>query len=216
MINSAAVFDFNGTLFWDSEYQESSWIKYLTLHNIQLTADEINIYIHGRNAKDTFEYLFKKEFTQEQVNELVEQKEVLYRKECLRHEMKLAPGATELLQYLKDNNVPTAIATASGKTNVEFFIKHFSLLDYFDYENIIYDDGNINGKPYPDLFLKAMQRLSAEPEYVTIFEDSVSGIEAAKRSKAKNIVWINSKNPDEDKRIIYINDFRSFDKTLFL
>ncbi len=214
MSNSAVVFDFNGTLFWDSEYQESSWMAYLKLHNIQLSTEEISLYIHGRNAKDTFEYFFRKEFTSVQIEELLEEKEILYRKECLKNRMEFAPGALEFIEYLVKNNIPIAIATASGRTNVDFFIEQFNLLEYFKYENIIYNDGRIKGKPYPDLFLKAINRLSIDPKYVTIFEDSISGIEAAKRSKVKNVVWVNSNRPKEDKNIIYIGDFNCFDKSV--
>lgn len=76
MRESAVIFDFNGTLFWDSKFQELSWLEYLEKHNIDLSQEEINLYIHGRNAKDTFEYIFKKEFSREEIMQLVEEKEI--------------------------------------------------------------------------------------------------------------------------------------------
>lgn len=214
MAHSAVLFDFNGTLFWDSEYQENSWIEYLDIHQISLTREEIDTYIHGRNAKDTFEYIFKREFSREEIHQLVEEKEVLYRKECLKNGMELAPGALDFFRYLKERGMPMAIATASGRTNVRFFIEQFDLLEYFREEHIIYDDGFVRGKPHPDLFLKAIDALSVRPEGVTIFEDSVSGIEAAKRSNVKNVVLIDPFGRNNDSTVIGTADFRSFDRNL--
>jgi HAD superfamily hydrolase (TIGR01509 family) len=214
MTKSAVIFDFNGTLFWDSDYQEKSWLKYLAYHDITLTKEEINFYIHGRNGKDTFELIFQKEFTKEEIDQLVEEKEKLYRQECLQNPMDLAPGALDLIKYLHGEKIPIAIATASGKANVEFFIEHFALLKYFKRENIIYDDGTVKGKPHPDIFLKAIKKLSASPGNVTIFEDSVSGIEAAKRCYVKNVVLINSNIQNDDKGVVSIANFSEFDRGL--
>jgi beta-phosphoglucomutase-like phosphatase (HAD superfamily) len=55
MKNGGVIFDFNGTLFWDSEYQEISWDKYLETHNIYLTMAQKKEYIYGRNGKNTLE-----------------------------------------------------------------------------------------------------------------------------------------------------------------
>ena len=132
MKKGGVIFDFNGTLFWDSEYQESSWDEYLKTHDIKLTKSQKKEYIHGRNGKDTFEILFNRKLNDLEVHQLVEEKEILYREECLKHKMELAPGAKSLLEYLKNKEIPMAIATASGKTNIDFFIEKFNLLAYFE------------------------------------------------------------------------------------
>jgi HAD superfamily hydrolase (TIGR01509 family) len=213
----AVVFDFNGTLYWDSHHQEDSWDEYLLAHNIVLSEQEKNLHIHGRNGKDSFEYIFKTSFSAEEIKGLVEEKEVYYRKACLREEMKLAPGAIELLSFLKKNKIPMAIATASGKTNVDFFIEKFSLLDFFHPKTIIYDNGKILGKPNPDLFLKAMDSLSVAPRQTIIFEDSISGILAAERSGVGKVVVVNSTGKISQKNNHQvIKSFYEFDSKLFL
>jgi len=121
-----------------------------------------------------------------------EGKEIIYRNECLKHKMQLAPGAVELLSYLKAYSIPMAIATASGKSNVDFFINKLNLLDYFAEEYIIHNDGNIKGKPHPDIFEKAIDKLGVNYNDSTIFEDSFSGIQAAINCKVANIIIVNS------------------------
>jgi HAD superfamily hydrolase (TIGR01509 family) len=215
MEKGGVIFDFNGTLFWDSDYQETSWDKYLEAHNIYLTMDQKKEYIHGRNGKDTLEILFKRKLSDWEVQEYTEEKELIYRNECLKHEMKLAPGAKKLLEYLKAQEIPMAIATASGKTNVDFFIDRFSLLDYFSEEHIIYNDGKIKGKPHPDIFEKAIHKLGVGKEESIIFEDSFSGIQAAINCNVGKVIIVNSTKEDYSEfEFPIIEHFDEFDKNL--
>lgn len=215
MKNRGVIFDFNGTLFWDSEYQEISWDKYLETHNISLTTAQKKEYIHGRNGKDTLEFLFKRKLNDLEVEQYTEDKELIYRNECLKHEMKLAPGAIKLLDYLKAQQIPIAIATASGKTNVDFFIEKLDLLDYFAEEHIIFNDGKIKGKPHPDIFEKAICKLGIKNSKSIIFEDSFSGIQAAINCKVANVIIVNStKENYSEFKFPIIEHFDEFDRNL--
>lgn len=215
MKRGGVIFDFNGTLFWDSEYQEISWDKYLERHNINLTEAQKREYIHGRNGKDTLEYLFKRKLSDFEVQEYTEEKEILYREECLKHKMELAPGAKKLLDYLKGMEIPMAIATASGKTNVDFFIDKFNLLDYFSEEHIIYNDGTTKGKPHPDLFEKAIKSLGVNKAETIIFEDSFSGIQAAINSNVASVIIVNSTKEDYSQfELPVIEHFDEFDRNI--
>lgn len=195
-IYHGAVFDFNGTLFWDSEWQESSWDAWLESRGMRLTAAEKHEHIHGRNGRHTFEYVFRRPLSDAEVAHFTEEKEALYRAECLRHEMVLAPGAAEFLDRLKSRGIPMAIATASGKANVDFFIGNLGLAEWFSPERIVFDDGSHRGKPHPDLFLAAMRRLSLAPADCVVFEDSASGIAAAENAGAGRVVIVNSTGGD--------------------
>jgi len=215
MKRGGVIFDFNGTLFWDSEYQETSWDKYLETHNISLTEAQKKEYVHGRNGKDTFEYLFKRKLSNSEVQKYTEEKEIIYRAECLEHKMELAPGAIRLFEYLKSLNIPMAIATAAGKSNVDFFIDKFDLLDYFTQEHIIYNDGTTKGKPHPDLFEKAIESLGVNKDQSIIFEDSFSGIQAAINCKVASVIIVNStKGNYAEFELPVIEHFDDFDRNL--
>jgi HAD superfamily hydrolase (TIGR01509 family) len=215
MKNGGVIFDFNGTLFWDSEYMEASWDKYLEIHHIFLTKAQKRAYIHGRNGKDTLEYIFKRELSELEVEVYTEEKELMYRNECLKHEMKLAPGATELLDYLNERNIPISIATAAGRSNVDFFIEKFNLLDFFAEEYIIYNDGKIRGKPHPDIFELAIRKLGVKRSESIIFEDSLAGIQAAIKCKVANVIIVNSTNDNyTDFNLPVIKHFDDFDRNL--
>lgn len=72
----------------------------------------------------------------------VEQKEQIYRALCLEDDVNfhLAPGVHELLDFITEHHIPTTIATASGRTNLDFFIRQFRLDRWFKPERIVYDD----------------------------------------------------------------------------
>ncbi len=215
MKKGGVIFDFNGTLFWDSEYQESSWDEYLSKYKINLSEKQKKEYIHGRNGKDTFEIIFNRKFTSEEIHNLEEEKEIIYRSECLKHEMQLAPGAESLINYLKKQGIPIAIATAAGKSNVDFFIDKFNLLKYFKEEHIIYNDGSIRGKPNPDLFELAIDKLKVSKEKTIIFEDSFSGIQAALNANVKEVIIVNSTGEKyKEFNLPVINHFDEFDREL--
>lgn len=214
MKNGGVIFDFNGTLFWDSQYHEISWDKYLETYNISLTMAQKKD-MHGRNAKDTLEFLFKRELSDLEVEQYTEEKEIIYRNECLKQEMKLAPGAVKLIDYLKAQEIPIAIATASGKKNVDFFIDKLRLLDYFAEEHIIFNNGTIKGKPSPDIFQKAISQLGVKNSKSIIFEDSFSGIQAAINCKVANVIIVNSTNDNYSKfNLPTIEHFDEFDRNL--
>ncbi|WP_321348890.1 HAD family phosphatase [uncultured Draconibacterium sp.] len=213
---TGVVFDFNGTLFWDTHLQNESWDRFLEKYGFSFSEEEKKKYIHGINAKDTFEYLFKRELDDSEVYRLTEEKEVIYRSMCLEHGMQLAPGAEQLIRFLMSSGVALGIATASAKNNVDFFIQHFNLLSYFTLGHIIYNDGTMRGKPHPDLFNKAISALGTKPEETLIFEDSHAGIEAALRSGAAEVIIVNSANADYNGLPCrQITDFGEVDRTLF-
>ena len=187
------IFDFNGTLFWDSEIQENAWKTFGTkLSGRNITDEEFNTYFHGRTNKDTLEYLTERVLTDKEVNELAQQKESIYRDLCKSdlNKFKLAPGVERYLDYLKENNIPFTIATASEINNANFFIKEFQLDKWFDISKIVYDDGTFRGKPEPDIYLKASEALNIQPDNCIVFEDASSGIKSAKSAGVKEIIAV--------------------------
>ncbi len=86
------------------------------------------------------------------------------------------------------------IATAAGKTNVEYFIRKFDLLAYFARRAHRLQRRNNSRKARSRSFLEAMRRLGTEDRNTTVFEDSYAGIQAAQNAHAGNIIIVNSNN----------------------
>jgi len=176
------IFDFNGTLYWDSQLHYDAWREFSKiLRGYEFTDEEMRSKMFGHTNEDIIEYAIGKKPSKEMVEKYGKEKEALYRKRCKLkpEEFKLAPGAVELLDYLKLNNIPRTIATMSEWDNVEFYIKEFNLEKWFDIDKIVYSDGTIPGKPAPDIFLIAAKKLNLEPSNCLVIEDAIAGIKSA-------------------------------------
>ena len=97
-----------------------------------------------------------------------------------RNEVPLKHGAFEFLQYCKDNEIRTGIATSNGREMVDAVIESLNIGEYLQ---VVTTACEVNaGKPEPDIYLEVARRLSVEPEKCLVFEDIPAGILAGKRA----------------------------------
>lgn len=211
------IFDFNGTLFFDTHIHNEAWDIFLERHALKMTHDEKNQKIHGKNNPQIFSSLFPDQLTDGDVEKLSVEKETIYQSLCLEHKMELASGAEDLMQFLLDKNIPFTIATASDLYNLQFYFKHLGLGRYFDLDRIVYNDGTISSKPNPQVFLKAMKHLNIKAHETLIFEDSAAGILAAKNSGAKEVIVVKSTSDDpHTQEHQVIQSFTEVDRSIFV
>lgn len=212
------IFDFNGTMMFDGEIQNEAWKTYLEekIHR-PILEEEFQQYVHGKNIIDTFKYFLNMECSAQEALKIGEEKEEIYRQMCLKSpDFKLAPGLIDFLDYLKEKGVPRNIATASAFPNTKFFFDQLHLDEWFDLNKVSYNDGVILGKPHPDIFLLAAKNIGVDIQNCVIFEDSYSGVEAAKRANAKKIVVINSMHNafESSENMLILDDFRDVEKLI--
>lgn len=190
----AVIFDFNGTMFFDEDKHVSAWATFAKdRFNRTITDEEFKTHINGFNNKSILEFLLNKSLSEEEVELLSKEKELIYQKLCESDEknLHLVSGLEGFLDDLVKNKITIGIATASRKPNVEWYISTFHLLKWFKKDNIIYDDGTIErGKPDPMIYLKALKKLDVMPSDTIIFEDSSSGIQSACGSHPHSIIAI--------------------------
>ena len=187
------IFDFNGTLFFDSHMHYEAWKIYSKkLRGYEFSDDEMRKYMFGRTNADIIEYAIGKKPEKELVEKLAKEKEAMYRQMCKRDKehLKLAPGAEDFLDFLKEKNIPRTIATMSEWDNVDFYIKEFKLEKWFDIDKIVYSNGKIPGKPAPDIYEIASKKINVEPKNCIVVEDAISGINAAHNAGIGMIIAI--------------------------
>ena len=193
------IFDFNGTMVFDEKFHELAWKKFFSDKiDREIDDDEYQRNFQGVNVDMILEKYLGQKISREEIAELTEEKEKIYRELCLESgEFKFADGLENFLDELKKNNIPRTIATAAGLNNVKFFFENLNLAKWFNLEYVVYDDGTLPGKPAPDIFLKAAEVIGAEISDCIIFEDSRSGIKAAKISGAFKVVGVTSTLDEE-------------------
>jgi beta-phosphoglucomutase len=208
---SGIIFDFNGTLFWDSLLHEKAWKSFTTNNSLRhLSQQAMQLNIFGKGNAEILKYVFQKELSPVDVIKYTDEKETLYRELVLSDEknLNLAPGALDLLDYLKSKQIPMTIATSSEETNVDFFFEHLGLSKWFDRRKVVFDNGDIMVKPAPDLFLMAAKNIEVSISECMILEDSKAGIEAAKSAGAGCIVYVENDAPVEFNEISSLIDIR--------
>ena len=193
---SGVIFDFNGTLFWDTKLHNKAWDIFLTKHDLYLSDDDKFSKMHGKNNRDIFISIFGGQLSDQQIIDYTMEKELLYQELCLNTDMQLAPGVTGFLDFLKDENVPFTIATASGKENLDFYFEHLPLSSWFEYDKVVYNNGKIKGKPDPQIYQTALSVINKKPGEVIIFEDAVAGLQAARNAGAGKIIVVDSNDDD--------------------
>lgn len=124
------------------------------------------------------------------------------------------PGLLELLSYIKQHNLPAAVATSSNRSQAEFCLSAAEIS--FPFSTIVTGDQITNGKPAPDIYLKAARELNISPRHAIALEDSDNGIKAAYHAGMTPIMIPDMKQPgDEVKEIAHavlpnLNEARTF------
>jgi beta-phosphoglucomutase-like phosphatase (HAD superfamily) len=178
------IFDFNGTLVLDSHIHKAVWTDFFPLHGKKpLSEEEMEKNLLGCGNTEILTRFFSP-ITPEEIERLTYEKEAEYRRRAvLDPTFVLVPGVEEFLDYLKAEGYPMMIATGSEINNVKCYFEYFNLERWFDWDHIIYDDGIMPCKPDPGIYLRSAALLGRKPEDCMVFEDSLSGVLAAKRAK---------------------------------
>jgi beta-phosphoglucomutase len=106
-----------------------------------------------------------------------QEKEGLYR-ELSKGRLSPMKGLIELIDRLRGDRIPMALATSAPKANVVHTLAELDLASAFPV--IVRGDEVARGKPAPDVFIEAARRLGVDPADCLVFEDAPMGVEAAK------------------------------------
>ncbi len=109
------------------------------------------------------------------------------------HIFPLKSGVVELLQYYQSNNIVCGVASSSPLSHIQHRLSHVGVLDYFS--SITSGQEVMNGKPSPDIYLLAIERLGVAVEECIAFEDSEQGARAAIAAGLKVVVVPDLKHP---------------------
>jgi HAD superfamily hydrolase (TIGR01509 family) len=120
--------------------------------------------------------LFNRDVPREEWLAYEHEKEGLYR-ELSRGRLTPMQGLHDLIERLRVDRVPKALATSAPKPNVIHTLAELELASAFPI--IVRGDEVARGKPAPDVFIEASRRLGVEPDGCLVFEDAPMGIEAA-------------------------------------
>lgn len=187
----AVIFDMDGTLIASTEADYLAWKRLFAEYGIDLTFEKY-FPLLGKKSADVVKSRLHLEGD---AIAAAMQKKLEYFDEVVKENgIQLIPYADVFVKSVKQYGVKMALATSSRKHKMERVMQLVGLLSYFD----VTVTGNEieNGKPAPDIFIKAAGRLQVPPAECVVFEDAVSGVQAAKAAGMKCIA-ITTTHPAE-------------------
>lgn len=170
----AVIFDLDGTLLDSMQLWKDIDIEFLGKRNLTPPID-FSRRIEGMSFHETA-ICFKDHFAlTESVDEI---KDIWYHMafDKYKNEIGLKQGALEFILKLKENNIKIGIATSNSRELAHTSLSSLNITHLFD--AIITGNDIENGKPSPDIYLKAAESMQVSPEKCLIFEDIPNGIQA--------------------------------------
>ena len=182
-IPCGVIFDMDGVLIDSFEPHRRSWQMMGREHGIDMT-DEQFAATFGRTSRDIIHHFWGGNVTPEQIRRMDDRKEAIFRK-LLREHVPIMPGAIGLIDDLFAHGFKLAIGSSGPPANVQLVVERLGLQDRL--AGIVTGMDVTRGKPDPQVFLLAAQRMQIEPARCAVVEDAVHGITAARRAGMKAV-----------------------------
>ena len=179
----AAIFDMDGVIADTNPYHTIAWREYYQRNGKPLSDADFVKYVSGNHNRAIARHLFAgQDLTDEEAYRIGDEKEALFRELYAPHIVPV-PGIPEFLKALKAAGIKTAVGTSAPVENLDFVMEKLGLREYFD---VLLHEKLVNHpKPDPEIYQLAMQMLGVSPADSVIFEDSMTGIRAARASGAR-------------------------------
>ena len=210
------IFDMDGTMVDNMMVHHRAWQVKLKEMGMEMPIEEVMEKVHGVN-EEILERLFGDRYSAEERKMHSFEKEEAYRK-IYKNEIKLIEGIKDLFEKMKSQGIPMAIGTAAPEGNANFILDELNLRSYFQG---IFHAGHVKkGKPDPEVFQLAADSMGLSTSECLIFEDSITGAEAARRAGAKAIIINTTHRKEEFKQfdhiVAFINDYNDLDLDPYL
>ncbi|MEJ2636492.1 MAG: HAD family phosphatase [Calditrichia bacterium] len=190
----AVIFDMDGVIVDSNPTHRIALKEFCEKHGFPLSESDLRNKVYGRTNRDWLTNLFNNSITPAEIDKYEEEKEQLFRKlyAPLIHPVK---GLIPFLESLKRNGIVRAIATSAPRSNVKFTLEKTGTAQFFE---VVLDEEDIGkSKPDPEIYLKTAAAIGFPPQKCIVIEDSLSGVEAARRAGCK-VIGITTTHPGNE------------------
>ncbi len=191
----AAIFDWDGVVVDSAAPHEESWNRLAREEGRALPPGHFKRGF-GMKNEHIIPNLLGWASDPADVRRLSDRKEALYRQIVGERGLTVLPGAVELISALSAAGVPCAIASSTPRENLDCALERMDPAVRRAFKAIVSSQDVTRGKPDPQVFLLAAERLATPPKRCVVFEDTLVGIEAAHAAGMK-VVAVATTNPRE-------------------
>jgi HAD superfamily hydrolase (TIGR01509 family) len=180
----ALVFDFDGLILDTESCEYASVLEEFRSHGVELPLEEWLEVIGRADHRHWFDWL------QDVVGRELEREVIIERRRARHHELisgeSVRPGVVEILEEARRARVAVTVASSSPRDWVEGHLRRIGLWEHF--HAVRCRDDVARAKPWPDLFLAALEAVGIPPNQAIAFEDSHHGASAAKAAGIYTVV----------------------------
>ncbi len=186
------IWDLDGVIIDSADLHFQSWRETLARHGITMDREQFEQGF-GRRNDDIVAGIANRKITPEEVTAIGREKEATYRQMVAGH-AKFFPGVLELMSSLKESGFKQAVASSAPPDNLAFVVAEMKLEPFI---SATVDASQVSkGKPDPEVFVKAAEKLGLAPEDCLVIEDAVAGVEAARRG-GMAVIAVSNTHPKE-------------------
>ncbi|HPB31698.1 MAG TPA: HAD family phosphatase [Candidatus Sumerlaeota bacterium] len=182
MNSFAVIFDSDGVIVDSEPFSLAAFREAMDIMGVHLSDEDVMANC-GLTDPDIVQYVYRKFNRSVDADLFHAHKTRLYEEKVNAGRLEACPGAPGLLEQLTAEMIPYALASSGSSRKIQFNLSRVGLYDKFPV--IISGEQVARGKPDPAIFLKAAECLGMAPETCVVVEDSLNGIEAARRAGMK-------------------------------
>ncbi len=190
-MKKAVLFDMDGTITLTERFHIQAFTELFAKEGIEYDpVAHMKVYAGAGSKLILKDYFAKhgRELSAEEIAHYVEVKRDLYNRIINENEIPFVKGVHEFVNHIESLGLKKIIATGNGDLNaVRYILRKINLDQHFP--NIISISEVAHGKPFPDVFLAACERLGVTPAECIVLEDSANGIQAAKSANIFSIAF---------------------------
>lgn len=172
----AFLFDLDGVVVDSNGLHVDSWKEVARRHGFDCP-DPDHIGKCGLRTGAVIRDLLRWPVSPDEAARIGSEKEEIYREWIRRDGIRAIPGVLDFLAEARRLGIPCAVGSSAPRENVDLCLEALQLREIF--AATVSGADVARGKPAPDIFLKAAERIGANPERCLVFEDAPAGIAAA-------------------------------------
>ncbi|GMQ30428.1 HAD family phosphatase [Algoriphagus confluentis] len=188
-MSKAVIFDMDGVICHTNPYHSQAFRIFFEKRDLFPTEDEFQVHMYGKNNGYILSHFLGREIKGEELEYLEFEKESLFR-EIYQHHVAPISGFMPFFHGLKDSGFKLGVATSAPFANLELIGGKLDLFPYL--HSALASEHVKKHKPDPEVYLKTAKNMELEPSDCVVFEDSFSGVTAAKNAGMKVVGVLSS------------------------